>query len=328
MSRVLFLCVAVVLGCSSNPPAKPRTAKELAPQIDPPGWDQVVALAKPLGASGPTTELEAALAIAARQGGTWAARRAAAPAGIEPPPMVEFPELEQAIGALSRWAAAGGGVVPYASPTSADATPAPLLQLPLAAIAVSGVDRLEPLRASAALGQRLTTLGSTLIESMVGVAIIEAAIDRLRVLNRPFPRDLIPPDAALTRALAVEGVFQRGEFIRPLSEAGLAASKARGQTLTEADARDIINSVAAVNRRWVTLLGTLTPATTRAEFGERLSAVLATPFADAAGAVIDPLGIVVKYTDKFSAMLDKAHLQAAVPEPAPPAPPAVAPTTP
>ena len=321
------LLVTTLLACGPADDApRVRTAAEVTSAIEPPGWDLIVARARPLVPPGPPAalaELTAAHAIARRHVTDWGDVRRAIKDALgkdatpPPAPLARFPEADAAIAGLVRWAAAGGSVPPV---DGADPDTMPGFTLAMVAILTADATRRDALLAAASYGVRLLTEGATLIEGMLGLTIVRAAMGHAHALGQPLPATMVPPDEVIARMMAAEAGWATGMVTEQLSSAGIAAARAKGQRPTEREARTLLASMRARNQWWQAAL-------TCAPVGAPRAA-LATCFAaerpanapgrtgSAAPAVIDavvadPWPSMQPYVNKLVTLLDDLHAHGA-----------------
>lgn len=306
---VRVAALSFLAACSTaSPVARPRTVDEVRAAAQPPGWELVQARARPLvppGAPAATAELEGAHAIAARHAAAWAERRRAhaASGSTAAAPLGEFPDAEPAIATLIRWADAGGSV-PRLGP-ELDTMPA--LSLAQVAIVTADGARRAALVAAATYGARLLTEGATLIEGMIGVAILRAAIQRATALGDRLPATLVPSEDVIGRLLAAEADWAVAALADSLDADGLAAARAKGERPTEASVTSALTSLRARNEHWLTALRCAPPGTT--------GAALTACFAAGQGAdeQRDPRPAMPAYIAKLTTLLDELRAHVAVP---------------
>jgi hypothetical protein len=314
--------MCLLAACSGAPaPARSRTEAEVRAAIEPPGWDALPARARPLVPPGPPSaaaDLAAAHAIARRHERAWGDRRrelkAAASASAPAASLAEFPEADAAIAGLMRWAAQRGSV-PAIDPSDPDTMPG--FNLAMVAIVTSDATRRDALLAAASYGARLLTEGGTLIEGMLGLAILRAAMERATAIGQPLPPEMALPDDVITRMLAAEAAWGGDMLAEQLSGAGSARAFGAAPS-TEREVVTMLASMRVRNEWWLAALACAPRGSDRATIARCFTVAPPASSTPVSAAVADPRADIQPYVSKLATLLDDLHAHVATAAPAPP----------
>jgi hypothetical protein len=194
--RCLLLLALVLVGCGSPEPPAPideRGSADVPPPDD--AWTWIEALAKPRGTYGPATDLDQALLIEGLDGSDWFELEFREP----PPPLSEYPGGPRTIELLTRWTAAGGGLVDR---------PPPHLGLPvlgmmdLADLVIATATTPTEVGPAIYMGTLLVTAGHDLLAIQNGLTVLERAQKKLRTMEAAGGLPLI--DFDVPRSLAAD----------------------------------------------------------------------------------------------------------------------------
>jgi hypothetical protein len=189
MRCVVIAVVAVACGGKRSLPP--------LPEIDAEAWSHVHELAKPAAPNGSTKELEVAISIATKH--RWLERGAARISKDQ------LPEFDAAMVGLRTWRDQRGGVIlidPLATTGAAGGTSS-ISRVLLATEDPEAVDIVL------AMGQRTLEQSDSLLNGMVGIAMVADAIERAKKGDAALIVDVGGLDRGLVRSIAGEVLWMR-----------------------------------------------------------------------------------------------------------------------